>query len=194
MPDWSRRRLLQLGVGALAATAGCSAATTGDGPSEEYVYVEDPEWESVRAGGTEPVVSHPNERLSEIGYALFVTESTASKLTFRREPDGVEAARSFLEATRFDEETLFVRHDTVRQCYRREPFRLGREPSERVPRPAFCTRLRPPDVSCSKDAEDTAVHLVRLPVGLEDPPNSYGFTDSSDCDRGPTPRGGGDGQ
>ncbi|PSP92417.1 hypothetical protein BRC84_06080 [Halobacteriales archaeon QS_1_68_44] len=198
MLDPSRRRVLQLGVGALVATAGCSDETTGDGPPEEYVYVEDPQWVSVRAGGTEPVVSHPDEeeKESRVDWTLLLSESSASELTFRREPDGVEAARSFVDGTRFDEETLFVYQTTVRQCYTKELPYLSREPSKRVPRPGFCTRLRPPDVACSVDAEDTEVHFVRLPVGLEDRPRSYGFDSGGDCDprQGPLTDDRGDGE
>jgi hypothetical protein len=200
MTDPSRRRVLQLGVGALVATAGCSDETTGGGPPEEYVYVEDPQWISVRASGTEPVVSRPDEEEEEEGsrfdWTLLLSESSASELTFRREPDGVEAARSFVDETRFDEETLFIYQTTVPQCYTKKLPHLSREPSKRVPRPYFCMRLRPPDVACSADAEDTEVHFVRLPVGLDDRPRSYGFSSGGDCDprRGPSTDDGGDGQ
>lgn len=191
-----RRRVLQLAAGALVATAGCSDETTSEGPPdpEELEYVEDPEHESARATGVEPVVSHPDQNADGFNWELFVWESSASELTFEREPDGLDAARSFVEATRFDEETLFVLQETVPQCRTMELPRLRRKPEERVPEPDFCTRLRPPDVACSVDAEDTEVHLVRLPVGLEEPPSSYGFSSGGDCDPPPTRDGGGDGR
>lgn len=197
-----RRRVLQLAAGALVATAGCSDETTSDEPPDPdaYEYVEDPEHESVRAAGTEPVVSieplmtSSAEGLPAFDWELFVTETGASELRFQREPAGIEAARSFLEATRFDEESLFVLQETVPECRTIELPRLRREPSERVPEPDFCIRLRPPDVPCSEGAEDTEVHLVRLPVGLDDRPSEYGFSSGSDCDPPPTQDDGGDGR
>ena len=183
MPSLSRRQALQLCVGTFAATTGCAGETERDGPPDpaESEYTTDAESVSLRASGPDPVLSYPDGEEPEF-FELLVTESGAADLTFDREPDGTAAARSFVEATQFDAESLFAAQDRIDECHTTELAYLQQGSDDELPRPRFCRRTRPPDAECSVDAVDTQVAFVRIPTALDDPPRSYGYGSGGSCE------------
>lgn len=194
MPDWSRRRALHaLGATAAAALAGCNAQTSDSGAFDEPPGrqrgepVTDYELRKVRAFDLEPLFWR-GERGTEneprpAGHLFVGSEGDLEDLMFA-DADPAAALASFVRGTDFESESVLVHERPVRECYDIRLRGVWRE--EDGVQTSFCSTLRPADVACSRDAQQTVALAIRLPFpgdGL----SSQGSQWSSDCDRQPAP-------
>ncbi len=104
-----------------------------------------------------------------ISRELIVDADRVSELAFA---DGVPAdaaasARSFLEATDFETQSVFFRTFGIESC---ERFRIHSVSWERDHVEfEYCRELRPPDRACTADAWDAVGLFIRLPVTFRSP-------------------------
>lgn len=134
----SRRRVLRnvagLTVGLTAGMAGCTAGSGRSGTETRTVterddydeIVTDPDRHTVRHDSETPIVRFAagseratprTPRTQDLSSELIATEETAARVRFG---DGVDAggARSFLDATGFDRESVYLVQFLVRTCER----------------------------------------------------------------------------
>lgn len=206
MVPTTRRRLLSGAAAALAALAGCSDSsrdTSNSAPAENPENVEThPEthvlrasdeevvsWlpregrgetETTDADGTETPPDHPRRR------ALVPDEATASRLRFA-EVEGVEDARQFVEATDFDDETVYFETHSVRECYELELCYVTWSATEIDTQ--YGSYYRDAEVACEpgREREEATAWFIRVPDDLDpDRVTSHGSGWSSNgCHRPP---------
>ncbi|SDY46121.1 hypothetical protein [Halopenitus persicus] len=81
--------------------------------------------------------------------------------------DAAASARSFLEATDFETQSVFFRTFGIESC---ERFRIHSVSWERDHVEfEYCRELRPPDRACTADAWDAVGLFIRLPVTFRSP-------------------------
>lgn len=185
----SRRELLAtLGSGAAAALAGCggdSASSTrsvGGGERPENLET-DPEHASFRVpdgergvrvettgnggDGDVPAATFPGRRI--------VASAKAAKQLVFADADGAAAAKTFLEGTDFESETVFLTQVGIGECYDVELCSVSWRSDHITTN--FARLLRPADVACDADADTLVVMLIRIPAVL-DPEQVNGFGSS----------------
>ena len=142
--------------------------------------VSDPEVEKPRNPEDGPVVVEAADG-SRISGELVTDGSRVEELTFHPDvPDAdVESARGFLEATDFDEETVYITQRGIRSCYRLRVESVSWEP--RRVEYEYCRELRPPDVRCEADRRESLGLLFRLPAALDMRITGRGSSGRSPC-------------
>jgi hypothetical protein len=205
----SRRRLLQAVTALTAGLAGCGgfsgstsrsdAVADGERDPPDSNSETDPPQLVARAATERPPLrlADPDENGTDEGdperrlgprddYAVIDSRETADRLTLA---DGVtvegnDDLASFLEATAFDEETLYLQTNAVQGCFRLELCWVSWGPREIET--DYARTLLPYDEACTVDAQFYESRLIRLPVALDaDEVNSYGTSiGSGSCDRG----------
>ncbi|WP_254841382.1 hypothetical protein [Natronomonas marina] len=203
----TRRRLLQAATAVTAGLAGCSAlsgeestatrtVSEDDGPRPPNGGSEsDPDTVLVRADTRYPPVRIPDgdgeptdparlERFHpRLKHEIVDSASRAEKLTVA---DGVDAepVSSFVSATDFDSETLYLESSTVEACFRLQLCSISWSTDEI--RTDYAQQVRPYDDRCAADEYVFESRLVRIPAALDrDEVNSYGSSvgGSGRCDR-----------
>ncbi|UPW02230.1 hypothetical protein M0R88_09075 [Halorussus gelatinilyticus] len=206
MVSRTRRHLLHVATAVAGGLAGCSQFTGSEASSTRSISSEGsavPESDAltdppmVRRRAAEPPIrlgdpdretteSPRREAFSSLDeYEVIDARSTADRLGVADGIDG-DAVSSFVDATNFDSETLYLETRPVEECFRLRlcwiSWQSGKIETDYV-RP-----LRPYDERCSADETVFESRLIRLPVALDaDSVNSYGssISGSSHC------RGGG---
>lgn len=197
----TRRRVLHGAAGLFAALAGCSgtSTSTAGGPAggPDTSVETDPEHYALRSSGTEPVAwLHPEgrnpgaadspESASEVErhrqVALVASRERADRIAFG-DVDGRDEARTFVEGTDFDRETLLLYPESVGECFFLELCYLTWSATEY--HVYFSRGYRDVDVDCRTDARDLVAWLIRIPDTLdpEAVTTTGGGTTSSTCDR-----------
>lgn len=200
-----RRKLLQAATALTAGLAGCGGFTGSTTRSETIAAggrsppansETDPPQLVARAGTEQPPIRlvDPDAEPSEdgesdhlghrIAHSVIDSREQAARLTVADgvEPDGDLA--SFVEETAFDDETLYLETNTVRECFRLELCWVSWGP-ERL-RTEYARTLRAYDEACSVGVRVFESRFVRLPVALDsDDVSSFGTSiGSGHCEHG----------
>lgn len=193
MPDWSRRHALQAAAAAGAfALAGCSGTSSSsrEVPRERDDPVDVAETTFVRDTDGEPLFRIGDEPRRPGSYEYLTSTSDREEVTFRSSPAASDL-RAFVEATDFESESVYLVSRPIGACYEARLVGVYREGNGIDA--DFCNALRPADVACEADDEDTVGVGIRLPF-VEEEFNSFGLGWSGDCGPRPTvAREGGDG-
>jgi len=186
----TRRSLLgSAALGVLGTFAGCSGASdpesasvrrqaSGTDPDPTVLKPRNPDGDRILLDGSE--VDGEGEPIS-VGRELVTSAERASDLLVA---EGVadadrERIRSFLDATDYDAETVYVSPAGVRSCERLHIESVSWEPG-RVDY-EYCRELRPPDETCVADAWVTLGLFFRLPVALDGRITGSGSSGRSPC-------------
>ncbi|UPV77140.1 hypothetical protein M0R89_23130 (plasmid) [Halorussus limi] len=204
MVSLTRRRLLHVATVTIGGLAGCSQFTGGEASSTRSVSndgVTIPESDTatdppmVRRRAAVPPIrltdldSEPTEtpqwesapRLNQ--YEVIDSQSRARRLTVADGVGGDELS-SFISATNFDSETLYLETQQVKECFRLQLCYVSWQ-SKKI-QTDYTRTLRPYDESCTADGHVFESRLVRLPVALDAKSiNSYGSSigGSGRCNR-----------
>lgn len=177
----TRRQALQGAAVLLTGLAGCSGSSSSSGSSSAPETAENVETEPAHymlrsQDDTPPVRMLPEEtrgdetattanarrRLPDRG--LVATRETADRITFA-DIDGAEEARSFVEGTDFDRETLLLEPDRIGECFKLDLCYITWSATEYH---TYYARLyRDVEVACEADARVWAVNLIRIPDTLD---------------------------
>lgn len=203
MVPLTRRRLLHVATAIAGGLAGCSRFTGGEASSTRSVSSDGaavPESDTVtdppmvhRRAAVPPIRltdpdSDPTEtprwesspRLNQ--YEVIDSQSRAQRLTVA---DGVDdELSSFVSATNFDSETLYLETQQVKECFRLQLCYVSWQ-SKKI-QTDYTRTLRPYDEACTADEHVFESRLVRLPVALDaESINSYGSSigGSGRCNR-----------
>lgn len=203
MVPTTRRTLLQAATAAVCGLAGCgqltASSSSGGSTSESehppdsmantdsdpslIVFRADSETEPIRVSGAEPTPTPGYERRhSRVSHAVVDTIEKGRSLTVA---DGFDERRvvSFVEATDFDSQTLYLEHARVEQCFRLQLCEISWTPTEI--RTDYARRLRPYDEECAVDTYVVESRLIRLDDGLDEASvNSFAssVSGSGECD------------
>ena len=193
MPDWSRRRALRtVAAAGSLALAGCSgeASHSTDPPPDRGEPVSDYQVRFVRETDGDRLFE-TDDGSGDVPHEMeYLTgEDERDDLAFRSTTAATEL-RSFVDATDFEAESVFLLQRSIGECYQANLVTVYRE-SDGVDA-GFCQELRPADVDCSAEAEDTVGVAIRLPF-TGDGFNSVGSGWSGDCDGRPIAAGEGAG-
>jgi hypothetical protein len=184
--------VIALGLSVLAAgCAGESETSAGRSvpytPNEETVV--DPPTVELRTDSEDPLVrfrATPTENDgsedSHYPQVRFVADhETAQRMEFLADVDGQQAARSFLDETNFERETVYVSRRGVGACYELQPCYVSW--SDGDVHVQFARLYRSPDVACSTDDRHRVLTLFRIPETIDpDAINSFGGgTQSGGC-------------
>ena len=197
----TRRHLLQTATALAAGLAGCGGLTGDESSSSRSVSEDtgttvpngsretDPEAALFRSGGDSPPIrledgdgqSTGSDRWARQSHrhahAVIDTRSRAEELVIADGPDA-ESVSSFLSATDFEAETLYLETIGVAECFRLELCAVSWAAGE--VQTDYVRRSRPYDERCSADAEVLESRLVRIPASLDaDEVNSYGSSISA---------------
>lgn len=201
----SRRRLLSLSLaaGVGAGLAGCAHDESNRpevterephpviGPPEEATT--DVEVRTLRVRGEEAVVSLGREDDDSRGrgrnWHFVIDDEDAASLRIDVADDDladdvdaetdVDAVRSFVAATDFEEASVVVHERSIGDCYERHVEYVVVEPDRY--RVQFCRRLRDATTHCSADQTVMDALFVRVPRAYDTPPSSRGSGDRSRC-------------
>ncbi|WP_135853972.1 hypothetical protein [Halorussus salinus] len=205
MVPLTRRHLLHVATAITGGLAGCSRFTGGESSSTRSVSGEEsapPDADSltdppmvrrraaevpIRFGDSdrESGESPERDRRSSLDrYEVIDARSTADRLAVADGIDG-EPVSSFVSATDFDSETLYLETQQVEECFRLRLCSISWQ-SNKI-QTDYVRPLRPYDERCTADEPAFESRLIRLPVALDaDAVNSYGSSISgrSRCDGG----------
>jgi hypothetical protein len=220
MVPFTRRRLLHGTVGLIAGLAGCnglgqqsgstgtSSPTAGrDGPPADATT--SPDTVRVRVADDRPPAwlappdgtdgrPRPDDRSRHLSSVVVDSRARAERVETVDVPAAADA-RSFVENTSFDRETVYVENHRVRDCFRLDLCRVswGRSRIETD----YARTLLPYDERCAADGWAAESWLIRLPTALSaDEVNGHSTSvGSAACDRtagpdGTTEDGGGGGK
>ncbi|SFG91287.1 hypothetical protein SAMN04488063_3266 [Halopelagius inordinatus] len=196
----TRRRALRGVVGSLAFLAGCSGEDSNGGASAwpttsrpNAETVTDPDAAVVRLSGEESAVwreaegTDENPRRTRLGNEFLTDARAADSLSFAADAENVAEARSFLDSTDYDAETVYVEQTAVGECFRRELCSVRWTDTEI--RTRYARRFRDVDASCETDARDTVAWFIRVPDTIDpDAIDGYGSRYGSDGCRPPGER------
>ncbi|MDQ2048896.1 hypothetical protein RBH26_00190 [Natronolimnohabitans sp. A-GB9] len=193
--DRSRRRLLAAGGSLSAVIAGCTGFSESESiehnvteggepmPSDEYESL------TLRADGAEPFVypdgeppedgektgSRPYERSVE----FVLSDDEASAIRIDADDEDVDDARTFLEATDFETESVVIDQREIEDCYRRHLLSVQANPDEF--RTQFCQSLKAPTTPCEADVTVMEAVFVRVQRAYEAAPSSRASSESRSC-------------
>lgn len=180
MPS-TRRSFLRAALPAAAVgLAGCSSDTgVRTDERERSGTVSDPAVHQTRNPAREPVVTDPDG--DRVDRELIGDRARIDRLEFAPGvPDAaVDPARSFLEATDFSAQTLYVTHRLVQSCHRLRVRSVSWEP--RRVEFEYCEELRPPDERCTADARETLALFFRLPAVVDTEVTGSGASGRRPC-------------
>ncbi len=193
MVPLTRRRLLHVATATAGGLAGCSQFTGGEASSTRSVSsdgaaipesdtVTDPPMVRRRAAvppirltdpGSDPTETPRWESASRLNqYEVLDSQSRARRLTITDGMDDDELS-SFVSATNFDSETLYLETQQVKECFRLQLCYVSWQSKEI--QTDYTRTLRPYDEACTADDHVFESRLVRLPVALDaESINSYG--------------------
>lgn len=196
MSPQTRRRFLQAATAVAGGLAGCSDLTHGTAQSSRTVPADegagasagrtesDPPVLLLRADSTVPPLrltdpdgeTTESVRPEEWSYygtnELIDSQSRGERLAVGDGVDG-EKVSSFVSATEFDSETLYLETTRVEECFRLRLCHVSWEPDE--VQTDYVRVTRPYDERCSADERVYESRLIRFPVALdEDSVTGYG--------------------
>ena len=165
----------------LIGLAGCSRSSSSSGSSSAPETAENVETEPahymvrgqqdtppvwMRPEGTRgdesPTTEGVRRRLPDHG--LVATREMANRITFS-DIDGAEEARSFVEGTDFDRETLLLEPDRIGECFKLDLCYITWSATEYH---TYYARLyRDVEVVCEADARVWTVNLIQIPDTLD---------------------------
>jgi hypothetical protein len=200
MVSLTRRHLLHVATAIAGGLAGCSQFTGGEASSTRSVSsggsagpdadaLTDPPMvrrraaeQPIRLGDRERTDSPGRDRLSSRDqYEVIDARSTADRLAVADGLDA-EAVSSFVAATDFDSETLYLETRSVEECFRLRLCHISWQSDE--VHTDYVRPLRPYDERCRADEHVFESRLIRLPVALDaESVRSYGssISGSSRC-------------
>ena len=124
------------------------------------------------------------------GYEYLTSTDDREDVTFSSSQPASDL-RAFVDATDFESESVYLVSRPIGACYEARLVGVFREGNGIDA--DFCNALRPADVACGADEEDTVGVGIRLPF-VEEEFNSFGLGWSGDCGpRTTVAREGGDG-
>ena len=193
----TRRHLLQTATAVTAGLAGCgqfsgdessSSRSVSDGPDatiSDGNRETDPERTLLRTDDERPPIRMPDDddgastgsgrrarQSRHRSHVVIDTRSQARELVIADTPDA-ESVSSFLSATDFGAETLYLETISVAECFRLELCSASWAAGE--VRTDYVRRSRPYDERCSAEAEVLESRLIRIPESLvADEVNAYG--------------------
>jgi hypothetical protein len=185
----SRRRLLQCIAAAACGVAGCAGQNDTD-EGTPTVPADTPErgqtvppHVTVRRSDSDspPVQLLPDGADSGDGEqpdrtrqrGLITTDGDAGRIRVVDDAEGATAARSFLQATSFDEETIYLDFHPVQACFRLELCHVRWSETDIETR--YGEVIREADVECRADRRHGVSTLVRIPAALDaDSVSGYG--------------------
>jgi hypothetical protein len=203
----TRRQLLQVATAVTAGLAGCGAFVGEESGTSRSVSEGtdtsisggdteiDPETVVLRSGTETPPIrladsdgesndADHRERPSLHGaHAIVDTRARARKLVVADGVDG-KPVESFLSATDFESETLYLETRIIRECFRLQLCEISWSADEI--RSGYVRKLRPYDEQCAADKEIAEAWLVRIPAPLDsDEITTYGSSvdGSGECHR-----------
>lgn len=194
MPDISRRAALQtVATAGALLLAGCAGETSRsrEVPSRgepvadvEVTFARDVNGESIVAPDDEPDTSteaghRDREGNRAIDSVEFLVDTTdRDELTFSESAAG-EELRSFVDATDFSTESIYLLERSLEECYTLALVNVVREDDGGISAD-FCRELRPADIACAAGSLDTVGVAIRLPFA-DDQPSGLGTGMSSRC-------------
>ncbi|MFB6091228.1 MAG: hypothetical protein ABEJ97_09240 [Halobellus sp.] len=184
MSDWSRRRFLAATALPISgALTGCSTASdlTETEPQirPRKTPVTDYEMKKVRNSAGDPLLEPESSSERSETYDHITQEANVP--SFSDTPEG-RTLGQFVGATDFAAESILLLVRRVPECYDLRLVSVSKE-GDGVDS-QYCREMRPADVSCERDAEDTVGVAIRLPFA-GDSFNSLGMGFSSSCDDRP---------
>lgn len=189
MGPLTRRHALHGAVALLAGFAGCSGSAsmsssstaTAEAPGNPGNSETAPDHYMLRGATNDPLVrtadetedtddDRPEERRWR--HELVASADAANSLTVT-DVDGAVGARSFLDDTDFETETIYVEERAIGECWELELCHV-QWGAERV-ETDYGRQLRPVDAACSADEKVTVATFIRIPTALDpDAVNQYG--------------------
>lgn len=183
----TRRALLHSTAGALTALAGCGDQLTGSVESTQTVSQDeagrqltdartDPERVQLRVdtdrqpiwltdGESEPIDRRsPIERDAWGEFLLIDSDTRATRLTVSDDADS-ETVQSFLTATDFTSQTVYVDMRRVEECFRLSLCEVSWSPTEIATE--YVQQLRAYTESCTVDERVIEAWLIRIPDTLD---------------------------
>jgi hypothetical protein len=192
----TRRRLLQVATAVTAGLAGCGGLSGNESSSSRTVSENagsmisgensetDPDTVRIRTDTSTPPIrsadadetpttSDRRKRRSLRPSSIIVDEqSRADELVVTDSADE-DSVSSFLSATDFDSETIYVETRSVQECFRLQLCGISWDSGEI--RTGYVRQTRPYDERCSVDKEVFESRLIRIPAALDrEEVNSYG--------------------
>lgn len=170
MPGLSRREALRtLGSVGSLLLAGCageaSRSESVPHPGEpvanpEVRFARDPDGEPIFEPADESGEDTPDRQRRPAVVEFLAAPVDREQVVFRETEAGA-SLRSFVDDTDFESEAVYLLEQAIGECYTLALERLVRDDDGGVSAD-FCQRLRPADVGCSADANDTVGVAVRL--------------------------------
>ncbi|MDT3435901.1 hypothetical protein [Haloarcula sp. 1CSR25-25] len=191
--SWSRRGALSaLATGFATAVAGCQSDDDVAGPPDEPEpdRVEPTAVRQVRVdeaavlfteADTLPTPDKTSRRHRRAS-AYIASRAEFEEFSWGETPEARQL-REFVETTDFEERSVYLLSTVVDACHEVHLVSMSRDPDD-DPSGDFCTGLRPADVACDTDDDDTVGFAVRLPYTVPSS-SGHGTGMSSRC-RGPT--------
>jgi hypothetical protein len=168
MADWSRRRALHaVGTATAVALAGCSGDTRerDSRRSRRGDPVTDYDLRKVRDSDGGPLFWSDERPAADDGipggYAYIGSTSELAEVSFASGSEAAQSLASFVGDTDFEAAAVLLQARGISECYEAR-FRGLRRRSDGL-HTSFCRRLRPADVTCRRDAEDTVGVALRVP-------------------------------
>ncbi len=189
----TRRHLLQIATAVTVSLAGCSGLIGEESSTSRSVSEADgtmisgensetdPETVLLRAneppirpGKSSESSTDPDrrERRSLRGSHVIVGEGSQARQLVVADSVDTDPIDSFLSATDFDSETLYLETNSVEECFRLRLCGIAWAADE--VRTAYVRQVRPYDERCSADRDVFESRLIRVPEALSsDDVNSY---------------------
>lgn len=169
----TRRAILAGALPAVGlALAGCAESAVPDESGGNGGTDKDPTYHTTRNLDDGPVLVDAGDEDggaagTGVGRTLITDRTTAEAVAFGDgvPDDDIESTRAFLEATDFDEETVYVTERRIESCERYRLDAVRWEPGRMYFE--YCTGLRPPDERCQADTMERVGLFVRVPAALE---------------------------
>ncbi|MFA1611563.1 hypothetical protein [Halobellus rubicundus] len=185
MSDWSRRRFLAAAsLPVVGSVAGCSESLdrTGAEPhfAEQKRPVTDYEREQVRNNEGASLIE--DESAARRSYTYEHLTERANVPSFADVPEARQLEQ-FVDSTDFETESILLLVRPIPECYDLRLVSVSEEDDGVDSQ--YCRDMRPADVACERDAEDTVGVAIRLPFA-GDSFNTLGMGFSSSCDNRPT--------
>lgn len=195
MVPQTRRRLLSGCAATLSITIAACVGEYADptdgssepGPDEEDVIVDVTTYTTRLEAGPSPGDSllsyeEPADEDHQIGRELpyVINDDDAEALIVDPEPPDVEALRTFLGSTDYDEATVLAFDFDVSACHEwRVMYVEHRSGSGFAPQ--FCSTTRDPQLECSTDETHRQLTLIRVAEAVDRVPHGHGRGRSSSC-------------
>lgn len=129
------------------------------------IRVMDPDQETTRA-------PRPERFSPRMTHELVDSQSKGQQLTVAGDEDS-DTVSSFIAETDFDNETVYLETNEVKECFRLKLCHISWHPSKIET--DYTQQLRPYDESCTVEKHVFESRLIRLPVALDgDSVNSFG--------------------